>query len=77
MNCEEFRACLQAFTDNELPRAVRLRAESHLIDCEKCPTYLKGYRRTIELAKNSASDEDLSLLPEKLVRRILAARCRP
>lgn len=77
MTCEEFVSSLQAFRDDELTSPHRTRAEEHLTGCEKCSAYLRGYERTIELAKSTASDSaDSAPLPEGLVRRIVAARHR-
>jgi len=75
MTCEKFVASLQAFRDDELTSPDRIRAQEHLAACAKCSAYVRGYKRTIELAKSCASDsDDLAALPESLVRKIVAAR---
>jgi anti-sigma factor RsiW len=72
MTCEEFVASLQAFRDDELTSPDRIRAQQHLAACATCSAYVRGYKRTIELAKSFASDSDgLTALPESLVRKIL------
>ena len=77
MTCEEFIDSLAAFRDSELTPPDRIRTQEHLASCEKCSAYLRGYERTIELAKTSASDiGPSSALPQNLVRRIMAARHR-
>jgi anti-sigma factor RsiW len=77
MTCEEFVASLQAFRDDELTSPDRIRAQKHLAGCLKCSAYLRGYKRTIELAKSCASGSDyLTALTESLVRKIVAGRRR-
>ena len=74
MTCEGFVASLQAFRDDV---AGRIRAQEQLAGCLKCSAYLRGYKRTIELAKSSASgSDDLTALTESLVRKIVAGRRR-
>jgi len=75
MTCEKFVASLQAFRDDELTSPDRIRAQEHLAACAKCSAYVRGYKRTIELAKSCASgSDDLAALPESMVRKIVAAR---
>jgi anti-sigma factor RsiW len=76
MTCEEFVDSLGAFRDGDLTSADRIRAHEHLTSCDKCSAYLRGYERTIELAKKTLSSHVSAVLPEKLVRRIMAARRR-
>ena len=75
MTCEELVDSLAAFRDDQLTLPERIRALEHLASCDKCCAYSRGYERTIELAKRTASDSRLSPdLPENLVRRIMAAQ---
>ena len=75
MTCEKFVASLQAFRDDELTSPDRIRAQQHLAACATCSAYVRGYERTIELAKSSASgSDDVTALPESLLRKIVAAR---
>ena len=77
MTCEEFVNSLGAFRDGDLTLPERIRAQEHLATCDKCSAYLRGYERTIELAKNTLSNRAVSAVsPENLVRRIMAARRR-
>jgi len=59
MACEEFVDSLAAFRDDELTSPDRIRAQEHLASCDKCSAYLRGYDRTIELAKRTGSDSRL------------------
>ncbi|MBV8175072.1 MAG: zf-HC2 domain-containing protein [Verrucomicrobia bacterium] len=75
ITCEEFVDSLQAFRDDELAPPERIRAQDHLLRCEKCSTYWRGYERAIELAKHAGSENSVSVaLPENLVHRIMRAR---
>ena len=78
MTCQELIDSLAAFRDDELTSPEQIRAQEHLTSCDKCSAYLRGYERTIELAKRTASNSRLSPgLPENLVRRITAAQYLP
>jgi predicted anti-sigma-YlaC factor YlaD len=77
MTCEEFVESLAAFLDDELTLQDRVGAQKHLTGCGKCSAYLRGYKRTIELAKKTRSNSTAStVLPENLVRKIMAALSR-
>ena len=77
MTCEEFVDSLQAFLDDELTSPERISAQEHLTSCDKCSAYLRGYVWTIELAKKTGSNSAVSaVLPEDLVRKIIAGRRR-
>lgn len=80
MTCKEFIDSLAAFRDADLTLPDRIRAQEHLISCKKCSAYLRGYERTIELAKktrsNSSNSAVSAALPENLVRNIMGARRR-
>jgi hypothetical protein len=77
MTCEEFVDSLGAFRDGDLTSPDHIRAQKHLTSCDKCSAYLRGYERTIKLAKKTLSNRAVSaVLPENLVCRIMAARRR-
>jgi anti-sigma factor RsiW len=77
MTCEEFVDSLAAFLDDELTLQDRVGAQKHLTGCDKCSAYLRAYERTIELAKKTRSNSAAStVLPENLVRKIMAALSR-
>jgi hypothetical protein len=55
----------------EIAGFARLRPTS----CDKCSAYLRGYERTIQLAEKTRSNSAVSaVLPENLVRKIMATR---
>jgi anti-sigma factor RsiW len=76
MTCEQFVDSLAAFRDGDMTSPDRIRAQGHLASCDKCSAYLRGYERTIELAKKTLSSRVSAVLPENLVRRIMAAQRR-
>ncbi|MBV8356864.1 MAG: zf-HC2 domain-containing protein [Deltaproteobacteria bacterium] len=77
ITCEEFVDSLGAFRDGDLELPDRIRVQEHLAGCDRCSAYLRRYERTIELAKKTLSNSSASaVLPESLVRRIMAARRR-
>ena len=77
MTCQEFADALPAYRADELAPPLRIRAEQHLAGCAKCASYLRGYERTIELAREASADRSgQAELPEDLVRRIMKARRR-
>jgi hypothetical protein len=75
MTCEEVVDSLAAFLEDELTLPDRIRTQEHLTSCDKCSAYLRDYKWTIELAKKTASSSAVSaVLPEDLVRKIIAGR---
>lgn len=77
MTCREFISLLPAYRDGELGGRERARADEHLAACHKCASYLRGYERTIELAKAAFADPDEPGEPEvleDLAQAILASR---
>ena len=63
-----------AYHDGELTPAQVKIVEAHLAGCAKCRDYLGSYRTTVELAQSAMrqSDDDPDLIPEDLIKDILA-----
>jgi predicted anti-sigma-YlaC factor YlaD len=77
MTCREFVDSLGAFLDEELTSPEHIRAQEHLTSCDKCSAYRRDYEWTVELAKKSGCNSAVSsVLPEDLVRKIIAGRHR-
>jgi predicted anti-sigma-YlaC factor YlaD len=76
MTCEEFVDSLAAFLEDELTLPDGIRAQKHLSSCDRCSAYLCGYERTVQLAKFASESGVSPILPENLVRRIMAVRRR-
>jgi hypothetical protein len=75
MTCWEFISLLSEYSDGELVPRQRIGADEHIVRCEKCAGYLRGYQWTTVLINESVERPDASgeaKLPEDLVQRILA-----
>jgi predicted anti-sigma-YlaC factor YlaD len=74
MNCREATEFLGDYLGNGLASDVRQRFEQHVGMCQACQVFLTQYKDTI-LAGSLAChcDDDKALIPEELIRAILAA----
>ena len=78
MTCREFTDFLVDYFEAKLPRRVAEEFADHLAVCPTCRTYLRNYRVTIELARDSAArDEIPDDVPDELVEAVLVSRRRP
>ncbi|MDX2146567.1 MAG: zf-HC2 domain-containing protein [Planctomycetota bacterium] len=50
LTCQDVNGFLLEYVEGTLPPEVRAAFERHLAECPRCVRYLRGYRRTIELA---------------------------
>jgi predicted anti-sigma-YlaC factor YlaD len=57
------------YQEGTLPLARKIDFELHLALCSACRKYVDSYRKTVRLAKQSASGEEE--VPEELVQIIL------
>ena len=74
MTCRECSEFLSDYLEGELAHEVRAVFERHLSLCPNCEIYLAQFRATV-LAGQRAFDDDASgVVPEELIRAILAAR---
>lgn len=76
MNCREIADFLSDYLDASLPLRQWLVFRLHLLGCRDCRRYLASFAATIKLARSlrKTAAEDVSQVPEALVRAILAAR---
>lgn len=77
ITCQEFDNFLVDYFDLALPANQSRKFRLHLLMCPDCRRYLQGYRRTIDLARESSHAFDEGVpdeVPEKLVQAILSAR---
>lgn len=51
--CEEIIASLLDYLSGELAPEQERRFEQHLADCPACVSYLRSYKRTVELGKEA------------------------
>ena len=77
MTCRELTDFLDDYVTGDLAAEVRGRFEAHLKECRDCLAYLRGYRETVGLLRDTgrdlASDAPADAPPE-LLRAIAAAR---
>ena len=79
MTCRECNAFLLDYCSGALAPEERTHFEAHLIWCSRCVVFLKTYEETIRLAKGAFShpnETKPTVVPNKLVQAILAARAR-
>ena len=78
MTCREFTDFIVDHCEGRLPKPVAEEFDDHLSVCPACRTYLRNYRRTIDLARDAArGDEALPAdVPRELVEAVLAASRR-
>lgn len=78
MTCREVADFLDDYLGGELVAETRGRFEAHLIDCRDCLAYLRGYRDTIRLLRETGRDLEAEPadVPAELLRAIQAARQR-
>lgn len=75
ITCRQLIEFLDSYVEHQLPETEAASFERHLGACPSCVAYVDGYRRSIELGKESLRDDTrASEMPEDLVQAILAAR---
>jgi len=78
LTCREANDFLAAYVAGELAGGERALFDAHLAECPDCVVFLRQYVATIDLARASCgADDEPPVLPERLVRAILAARKTP
>ena len=77
MTCQEMTEFLDEYVSGDLAAEVRGRFEAHLMLCRDCVAYLRGYRETVALVRETGDDlaaEPPADVPPELLRAIKAAR---
>lgn len=77
MTCRELIDFLAEYLDDALPARQRIVFETHLLVCPACRDYLKTYKQSIYLARNSLRERKGEVpdeAPEDLIRAVLASR---
>jgi hypothetical protein len=75
LTCRAFVGLIRRLREDELSDIDRRLFLQHRAKCRRCAEYLKGYELTISAIKGIAEDSRDSgkmMMPESLVRRILA-----
>ena len=73
MNCREISEFLMDYVGDTLDKDVQETFATHLTRCTNCHEYLTQYRETIKAGQLACRDDDVSELPEDLVRAVMAA----
>ncbi len=75
MTCRELVEFLDEYVAETLEAVTRSRFDAHLAGCAACTAYLRSYRDTIRLAKDSGRNDDRTAadMPAELVDAIIAA----
>ena len=79
LTCRQVADFLMAYLDHELDTAARAAFDAHLHECDECVLYLRSYVDAVRLGKAAYRDPDAAatdVMPEQLVRAVLAARKR-
>ena len=77
MTCREFTDFIVDHFEGKLPKRVADEFDDHLSVCPTCRTYLRNYRLTVDLVRDSeARDEVPEDVPPELVAAVLSARRR-
>ena len=79
MTCRELTDFLDEYLAGELAAEARGCFESHLVECRDCLAYLRGYRETVRVLRETGRDVAAEVppdVPTELVRAITAARRR-
>lgn len=77
MTCRELTDFLDDYLAGELAVEARGRFEAHLVECRDCLVYLRGYRETVGLLRDTGRELAAEVppdVPAALVRAIAAAR---
>jgi anti-sigma factor RsiW len=74
MSCREFVSLfLDAWVDGGLPERRARECGRHVAGCADCRAYAHGYRVTVVTARNTIGSGNDGVLPEALLRAIMAA----
>jgi anti-sigma factor RsiW len=79
LTCRQVADFLMAYLDHDLDADVRAAFDAHLYECDECVLYLRSYVDAVRLGRDAYRDPDaaaVEVMPEKLVRAVLAARKR-
>ena len=77
ITCEAFEDFILAYLEDELTGRQKFIFEMHLKVCRECRDYLKAYRASMDLAKDSfdlPNAVSMEEVPEDLVRAVIEAR---
>jgi predicted anti-sigma-YlaC factor YlaD len=71
-SCDDLRAALSDYLDQELPSELRLHLERHLAECRTCEVLYDSTRKTLRIVTDSTSFELPEAASEQFVKRTMA-----
>jgi anti-sigma factor RsiW len=71
-SCDDLRAALSDYLDEDLPPDLRRDLERHLAECRTCHVLYDSTRKTLSIATDSGSFELTEAVSEQFVKRIMA-----
>jgi anti-sigma factor RsiW len=74
VTCREHDDLVLDYLARDLPPLACERFERHLFGCMSCQRRFVEYERSLDLVKRAFDDEDLTAVPDELVRSILLGR---
>ncbi len=74
LTCLEFEEFIDDYIDGNLPASVSRKVYLHLIACWDCKSYIRAYKRSIEMSKafcDKLDSEVLEDVPDELISIVL------
>lgn len=68
LKCREFTSMASEYLDGQLPWPRRASMRFHLLICDHCRRFIRGWRQTVKVLKQL--DRGREAAPEALVQRI-------
>ncbi len=74
LTCREFEEFIDNYIDHNLPASVSRKVYLHLLACWDCKSYIRAYKRSIEMSKafcDKLDSEVLEDVPDELISIVL------
>ncbi|MCH7518860.1 MAG: zf-HC2 domain-containing protein [Candidatus Dadabacteria bacterium] len=74
LNCREFEEFIDDYIDGKLLSSVSRKVYLHLLACWDCKSYIRAYKRSIEMSKafcDKLDSEVLEDVPDELISIVL------
>ena len=74
LTCLEFEEFIDDYIDGNLPASVSRKVYLHLLACWDCKSYIRAYKRSIEMSKafcDKLDSEVLEDVPDELISIVL------
>ena len=70
-SCDDVRAALSNYLDDDVPPDVRRELERHLADCRTCEVLVDTTQKTLRIVTSAGSFDIPEALSDDLLRRIM------